>query len=721
MTQPIKSKAAMNAIDFTFSDLIAGYVTRFDSKTDRFTLKTSDGRDYDIGLTGNTYAEIVRNLGEGFKNATDHMRDMLVPGRHVFAYGVFYTDGPQNTVQFDAKHLVFSGKSENAFEHEKPDWWIKQIDQLGKFYVNAEFGDGPIDYRNYRTNLSSSGAHQQSGRQETDTISRLVYGFASAYLLTGKDVYLEAADKGTQYLRDHLRFSDAGEDIVYWYHAVDIKADGGEQKIFASEFGDDFDALPCYEQIYALAGPVQTYRITGDPAIYDDARRTINLFNRYYKDHSPAGGYYSHIDPITLDAHAENLGHNRARKNWNSVGDHAPAYLINLWLATGEQAHADFLEYTFDTIAEHFPDYDESPFVQEKFFDDWSKDQTWGWQQNRAVVGHNLKIAWNLMRMNSLRSKESYVALAEKIATLIPDHGTDRQRGGWYDVVERVLEPGQKFHRFAWHDRKAWWQQEQGILAYLILNGILGKDDYLKHAREGAAFYSAFFLDVEEGGIYFNVLANGQPFALGTERGKGSHSMSGYHSFELCYLASVYTNLLIHKEPMDFHFRPKPGGFADGILRVQPDILPKGSIRIGEVWVDGHAYTDFDAEGLTVNLPQGHGDIRVRVRLVPTTVRFDADLLEVADGVGKIALEGKMTTLDLKYLDEAFNDALAGGANSIAIDASALESICAEGLRYLVFRKQKAGEAFSISISGANEDVTGAIRRSEFDEEITLV
>jgi len=27
------------------------------------------------------------------------------------------------------------------------------------------------------------------------------------------------------------------------------------------------------------------------------------------------------------------------------------------------------------------------------FFDDWSKDQTWGWQQNRAVVGHNLKIA----------------------------------------------------------------------------------------------------------------------------------------------------------------------------------------------------------------------------------------------------------------------------------------------------------------------------------------
>ena len=711
----------MNALNFTFSDLIAGYVKKFDAATGRFTLQTSDGRDYEVGLTDQTFAEVIRNLGEGFKNATDHIRDMLQPGRFLFAYGVFYPDGPNQTVQFDAKHIVFTGRSETSFEFEKPHWWVKQIDQLGQFYIDAEFGDGEIDYANYRTNMSMSGAKQQSGRQETDTISRLVYGFASAYMLTGKDEYLEAAEKGTQYLRDHLRFSDTGEDVVYWYHAVDIKADGGEQKIFASEFGDDFDALPCYEQIYALAGPTQTYRITGDAEIYDDTRRTINLFNRFYKDHSEAGGYYSHIDPITLDAHAESLGNNRARKNWNSVGDHAPAYLINMWLATGEDQHADFLEYTFDTIAERFPDYDESAFVQEKFFDDWSKDQTWGWQQNRAVVGHNLKIAWNLMRMNSLRGKDGYVELAEKIATLIPDHGTDRQRGGWFDVVDRVLEPDQKFHRFAWHDRKAWWQQEQGILAYLILHGILGKDEYLQFAREGSAFYNAFFLDVDEGGIYFNVLANGNPYSLGTERGKGSHSMSGYHSFELCYLASVYTNLLIHKEPMDFHFKPKPGGFADGILRVQPDILPEGSVRIDDVWIDGRAYEDFDAEGLFVNLPKDHGDIKVRVRIAPTSMRFDADMVEVVDGVGQIALIGILSSNDLKLLDEAVNDAINEGATGLALDASKLECICAEGLRYLIFRKQKAGESFGVTISAANETVKAAIKASEFDEEIEIL
>jgi hypothetical protein len=44
---------------------------------------------------------------------------------------------------------------------------------------------------------------------------------------------------------------------------------------------------------------------------------------------------------------------------------------------------ADFLASTAGTIENHFQDYDDSPFVQEKFHEDWSHDKTWGWQQNR--------------------------------------------------------------------------------------------------------------------------------------------------------------------------------------------------------------------------------------------------------------------------------------------------------------------------------------------------
>ncbi|HWG85972.1 MAG TPA: AGE family epimerase/isomerase, partial [Deinococcales bacterium] len=311
------------------------------------------------------------------------------------------------------------------------------------------------------------------------------------------------------------------------------------------------------------------------------------------------------------------LNENKGKKNWNSVGDHAPAYLINLVLATGNERYAKMLEQTFDTITEHFPNYDESPFVQEKFFEDWSHDRTHMWQQNRGVVGHNLKIAWNLMRMFGAAPKPEYEALARLIAEAMPKVGYDKQHGGWYDVMERVKQDGEDFHRFAFHDRKAWWQQEQGILAYLIMRGVLGGDEYLRLARESQAFYNAWFLDHDDGAVYFNTFANGMPYLLGTERFKGSHSMSMYHSSELCYLAAIYNNLLIFKKPMDFHFKPYPGAFKDNVLRVSPDILPPGRVKISAVTIDGQPHDDFDADALTVQLPESQTQLRVKVTLQP--------------------------------------------------------------------------------------------------------
>ena len=253
-------------------------------------------------------------------------------------------------------------------------------------------------------------------------------------MFTGDDRFLEAAAKGTDYLRDHMRFYDLDENIIYWYHGIDVHG-RREDKVFASEFGDDFDAIPAYEQIYALAGPIQPYRITGDPAILRDAELTIDLFDRFFLDEEK-GGYFSHLDPITLDSRSESLGENKGKKNWNSVGDHAPAYLINLYQATGEKRYADFLVYTFDTIEKYFPDYEHSPFVQEKFYEEWYNDTTHMWQQNRGVVGHNLKIAWNLMRMYGLKPKAKYETLARRIAKEMPLVGMDGQRTGWYDVME---------------------------------------------------------------------------------------------------------------------------------------------------------------------------------------------------------------------------------------------------------------------------------------------
>ena len=72
----------MNEISFTFSDTIAGYVTSFDPESNSYVVKTSDEREYTVLLKENTYAMLVRNLGEPYQDATGQIRDMLTEGRY---------------------------------------------------------------------------------------------------------------------------------------------------------------------------------------------------------------------------------------------------------------------------------------------------------------------------------------------------------------------------------------------------------------------------------------------------------------------------------------------------------------------------------------------------------------------------------------------------------------------------------------------------------------
>ena len=177
-----------------------------------------------------------------------------------------------------------SGREPDDYRFEEPDWWVSQIRELAAFYLRPQFGDGPIDYRNYRTSLQLDGGKKGDFLQETDTISRLVYGFASAFLLTGEDRSSKRPRRAPSTCATTCASSITDENLVYWYHGIQVTG-RREQKLFTSEFGDDFDAIPMYEQIYALAGPTQTFRVTGDPRILTDIENTVRLFDRFF--HGP--------------------------------------------------------------------------------------------------------------------------------------------------------------------------------------------------------------------------------------------------------------------------------------------------------------------------------------------------------------------------------------------------------------------------------------------------
>ena len=83
----------MDPLRFSFSDTIAGYVTGYDRDKDTFGLKTTDGRDYQVKFASGTYGWIVNDLNEPRTwTSQDQMRGLLVPGRYLFVYGIYYPE-----------------------------------------------------------------------------------------------------------------------------------------------------------------------------------------------------------------------------------------------------------------------------------------------------------------------------------------------------------------------------------------------------------------------------------------------------------------------------------------------------------------------------------------------------------------------------------------------------------------------------------------------------
>jgi len=619
---------------FIQATTLMGIVEPSSGKANHFTIRSQTGDEYDIRVKEQTEFRSLMNLDDiNNDRFVDPSHPPSNPQENIATYlheGMLVA--VQATHQMQDDKSIFDGicvhiltTTDGEFLFEQTHWWLNQIARLADEWLDDLFGDRRT-YREddfaelYRTNLNIIGLPTDDNIQEMATLSRLIYGLSSSYLLTGDERYLLAAGAGVRFQREaFLSLSHDGERC-FWAYGRRRQKYGTQWKLL-SENGDDFGSIPLYEQIYALAGLAQYYRITNDREVLEDIRRTVKTFNDFYRDcqqNNPdfpgLGGYFSHLDYATMSPDSPALGPNRMRKNWNSIGDHIPAYLLNLLLALdplpidGEEDLAQFLNICremlddcVENIVSHFPDPDPKiPYVNERFYQDWKPEHDWGWQQNRAIVGHNLKIAWNLTRViNYYQSRGQLDKIDKplKVATTLADKmltfGLDRVRGGCFDAVEREPKNGMDFE-FTWSSTKDFWQQEQGILAYLILYGHTAKAEYLQAAREMMAFWNLFFLDRNNKGIFFRVTDIGSPVIEGDYGNKAGHAIAGYHSFELNYLAHLYIRSLvrakIQADSSDFclYFHIAPNHQRKSI-NVLPDYLPYGQVKIQGLTINGVA------------------------------------------------------------------------------------------------------------------------------------
>jgi anti-anti-sigma regulatory factor len=180
----------------------------------------------------------------------------------------------------------------------------------------------------------------------------------------------------------------------------------------------------------------------------------------------------------------------------------------------------------------------------------------------------------------------------------------------------------------------------------------------------------------------------------------------------LCYLAAVYTNLLVHEQPMLFYFKPKASSFPDGILRVAPDLLPPGRVKLSNVWIDDQPYDDFDKEKMTVRLPEGK-EVRVRVRLVSATSELDSQYEHRDDGDYRLTLVGAIPAKQVEHLRAELDRALRAQAQRLVLLVTELESLCEEAFNELLFFRSKVKLDQQVVVVGANERVKQAFASAD--------
>jgi mannose/cellobiose epimerase-like protein (N-acyl-D-glucosamine 2-epimerase family) len=665
---------------FTQEDSLLGIVTKIDPAEASFVIRCRSGGEIQAkaGVTTNftTLSNIDALNGDRMPNPpeydpskpSDQVRKYIREGDMLFIEGVDIQN--DNVRRFDARTVTRLSDAKGNFYFENTHWWLTQMARLADQWLDDLFADRRTfewdDFAElYRTNLNILGEPTDNVTQECATLSRLIYGLSSCYLLTGGERYLQAARAGVKYQRETFRSLSHNGQYCFWMFGK-RKSNGVTESLISSENPDDLGTIPLYEQIYALAGLCQYYRITQDWEALEDIRRTVRSFQKFFWDDvetgrekglTGTGGYFSHIDYATLRPDSDALGQNKLRKNWNSIGDHIPAYLVNLILALeplprGGEDHDSaeellrvckgMLEETSRLILTKFPDPN-SKFVNERFHADWTPDHNWGWQQNRGIVGHNFKIAWNMTRVaNYYRSQAAQCSpqnesravaqkdfagdlekLAQQLISNMSTAGIDQLRGGCFDAMERNPSGGLPME-FAWSNTKDFWQQEQAILAYLIVYGTTHDANHIQLAREMMAFWNHFFVDSANHGIYFRVEADGSPVIQGSYAQKAGHSVAGYHAFELNYLAHSYICTYVQPGPEKseadktfcLYFRPDAGA-RHTTLNVLPDFVPPNSLRIASITVNGVPRTNFSPDNFQIELHQHELGAQVIVEFAP--------------------------------------------------------------------------------------------------------
>jgi mannobiose 2-epimerase len=482
----------------------------------------------------------------------NHFRHKAVPAFFLAAFVFGAACGAPGTKPPVSREVLDPGHWKTQAIRDVIPFWEKTIDK---------------DKGGFFTDIHEDGSVMGPGNKYPRMISRLVFGFSAAYLLSGDEKYLEYAAHGMDYLEN------SGWDKEY----------GGWVTAVAESGRPDTTEKNLFDETYGNLGPIFYYLATGDKKALSLVRQTHELMRTKAWD-PEYSGYYAKVD--------RQWGQATTSKSFNSQIDTCTAYLIYYYLAVKDPALLKDLKAIGDVVVEHMVD-PRTGFVGEYFSRDWSS------LDNTLWAGHNLKTGWVLMRLYYLTGGKKYLEAARKIAKAQMKTTWDGKYHGWF----------YQFHRddpASLDEAKDWWTQEEGDNLMLNLFHRTGGKDYLEKFRQGAVFWDDHFMDKKYGECYQTLARDGTP----ARRVKGTSYKSSYHSMEHALFNYLTLSLYVRKSTATLYFNLGADSVGE---KHYVNLLEDPAAIIKRVEIDGKKWTKFNAAAGYVSLPAGK---KMKVKVV---------------------------------------------------------------------------------------------------------
>jgi cellobiose epimerase len=445
-----------------------------------------------------------------------------------------------------------------------PFWQNHVIDTIdGAFYMN----------------LSREGRPFPPWDKHPAMISRQVFGFTSAYLLSGNEKFLKIARDGVNYLLKYAWDKQYGG----WYDFLDQYGNPKETT----------KTVPC--QLYTNVGLTLYYFATKDENVLHYVKESVRIQETDAYD-KKNGGYFQ--------AFARNLDVSDSSKSKHSHYGYTSSLLINLTMITREEEIRSFAEELMRVSFTQMTDSVDGWFYgyTNHYDNRWNLTRNTVNKKEVISAGAQLTACLAILRLYEITGNENYRTRGINLGDKLLHSAWDSTQGCWFELIDRKPP-------YTPQDTStvSWWIQSYGLFLQLHLYHITGEKRYLDYYQKMASFWNDYFVDKEFGGVYQNVSRAGVP----PNTNKAVVWKSSYHEMENALLNYLYLNLYVNKKPATLYFHitnSLPGS------KHYLSLIEDASVQITTVKINGRKWNDFNASERYVVLPEGK-DLKIEVTL----------------------------------------------------------------------------------------------------------